>query len=184
MSSTPKPGDVIEIDMTSEVQCLANTACCLFALLSAWRQHELPTRRSETMPRKAEVVKARPRAGTIIAWAAWLPSAWLPSAWLPSIAGLTDLMRAPFISSLTAGMVYPWRFTNLNPLTESCSRAALPSFLFQTQTGKVTVKAKLKAQRILYAVRSGAAPESDGELYQAGRASRCAQSQRRIRTLR
>jgi len=118
------------------------------------------------MPQKAEVVRAMPRAGMIITWAAWMPT----------IAGLAEQVRAVFISPLTAGMVYLWRFTTLNPLIESCAHAALPSFLPQTQTDDVILEANLKTQRILHAVRSGAAPESGGELHQAGSAAQCDQS--------
>ncbi len=117
------------------------------------------------MPRKAEVVRAMPCAGTIMAWAAWLPS----------IAGLADLVRVRFISPLTGGMVYPRRFTNLNPLNESCSNAVFPSFLPQTQKSNISFDIKLKAQRILDAIRSGATPESDGGRDHTGSASQCDQ---------
>lgn len=117
------------------------------------------------MPRKAEVVRAMPHAGTIIAWAAGLPS----------ITGLAEQECVQFMHLLTAGMVYPWRFTTLNPLTESCAHAALPSSLPQIQTD-VILEANLKAQRILHAIRSGAAPESGGELHQASSVAQYDQS--------
>lgn len=79
------------------------------------------------MPLKAGVVKAMLQAGTIIAWAAWLP------------AGLASLVRAAFICLLTTEAAYPETFSNLNPQTGTRSNGVPPSFLFQTQNGSVTL---------------------------------------------